>query len=150
MATHASILTWKIPAGLQSVGLQRIRHAWATNTCILQRLTVCLDTQDVQQIVKRQNILENVVNEPGAQGGQRPPGEEGRTQQQAEWRGRLEAGVINQGSAFQKIQRKAQCEEGSTLGSKRQDCRVVMKEIFTYWDIGKSFWLIHEFTWILC
>ena len=26
----------------------------------------------------------------------------------------------------------------------------VMKEIFTYWDMGKSFWLINELTWILC
>ena len=83
MATHASILTWKIPAGLQSVGLKE-SHMPELLTCILQRLTVCLDTQEVQQIVKRQNILENVVNEPGVQGGQRPPGEEGRTQQHAE------------------------------------------------------------------
>ena len=90
--------------------------------------------------------MENVVSEHRAQGGQRPPGEDGRTQQEAESRGRREGGVINQGSAFQKIQREAQCEEGSTLGSKRQDSRVVMKEIFTYWDIGKPFWLIHEFT----
>ena len=35
MALHCSILTWKIPwaeepGGLQSVGLQRVRHDWAT------------------------------------------------------------------------------------------------------------------------
>ena len=35
MATHSSILSWKIPwteelGGLQSTGLQRIRHDWAT------------------------------------------------------------------------------------------------------------------------
>ena len=35
MATHASILAWKIPwteepGGLQSIGLQRVRHDWAT------------------------------------------------------------------------------------------------------------------------
>ena len=34
MATHSSILTWKIPwteklGGLQSMGSQRVRHAWA-------------------------------------------------------------------------------------------------------------------------
>ena len=32
MATHSSILAWKIPeepGGLQSVGLQRVRHNWA-------------------------------------------------------------------------------------------------------------------------
>ena len=35
MATHSSILAWKIPwteepAGLQSMGSQRVRHSWAT------------------------------------------------------------------------------------------------------------------------
>ena len=37
MATHSSILAWRIPwtekpGGLQSVGLQTVRHNWATNT----------------------------------------------------------------------------------------------------------------------
>ena len=37
MATHSSILAWKIPwteepGGLQSMGLQRVGHDWATNT----------------------------------------------------------------------------------------------------------------------
>ena len=37
MATHSSILAWKIPwteepDGLQSPGLQRVRHNWMTNT----------------------------------------------------------------------------------------------------------------------
>ena len=37
MATHSSMLAWKIPwaqelAGLQSMGLQRVKHVWATNT----------------------------------------------------------------------------------------------------------------------
>ena len=37
MATHSSILAWRIPwreeAGrLQSMGLQRLRHDWMTNT----------------------------------------------------------------------------------------------------------------------
>ena len=37
MATHSSILAWRIPwteepGGLQSVGLQRVRHNQATNT----------------------------------------------------------------------------------------------------------------------
>ena len=36
-ATHSSILAWRIPwteepGGLQSMGLQRVRHNWATNT----------------------------------------------------------------------------------------------------------------------
>ena len=37
MATHSSILDWRIswteePGGLQSMGLQRVGHDWATNT----------------------------------------------------------------------------------------------------------------------
>ena len=40
MATHSSILAWKIswteePGGLQSMGSQRVGHDWATNTSIL-------------------------------------------------------------------------------------------------------------------
>ena len=36
MATHSSILAWKVPwteepSGLQSMGSQRVRHDWATN-----------------------------------------------------------------------------------------------------------------------
>ena len=36
MATHSRVLAWKIPSteepgGLQSMGLQRVRHDWATN-----------------------------------------------------------------------------------------------------------------------
>ena len=40
MAAHSSILTWEIPwteepGGLQSVGSQRVRHNWETNTFTL-------------------------------------------------------------------------------------------------------------------
>ena len=40
MVTHSSILAWKIPltekpGGLQSMGLQRVGHYWATNTYLL-------------------------------------------------------------------------------------------------------------------
>ena len=40
MATHSSILAWRIPwteepAGLQSIGLQRVGHNWVTNTLTL-------------------------------------------------------------------------------------------------------------------
>ena len=40
MATHSSLLAWKIscteqPGGLQSMGLQRVGHDWATNTYLL-------------------------------------------------------------------------------------------------------------------
>ena len=39
MATHSSILAWRIPwtekpGGVQSIGLQRVRHAWVIkHTC---------------------------------------------------------------------------------------------------------------------
>jgi len=40
MATHSSILAWRIPrteepGGLQSMGSQRVRHDWVTNTFTL-------------------------------------------------------------------------------------------------------------------
>ena len=39
MATHSHILTWKIPrteepGGLQSIGSQRVRHDWTTNSSL--------------------------------------------------------------------------------------------------------------------
>ena len=42
MATHSSILAWRIswtedPGGLQSMGLQRVGHNWVTNTVERQR-----------------------------------------------------------------------------------------------------------------
>ena len=44
MATHSSILAWRIPwteepGGLQSMGSHRVRHDWATNTFTLQSFT---------------------------------------------------------------------------------------------------------------
>ena len=44
MATHSSILNWRIPlteelGGLQSKGVQRVGHDWATNTFTFQKLT---------------------------------------------------------------------------------------------------------------
>ena len=44
MATHSSILAWEIPwtedpGGLQSVGPQRVRHNWVTNTLMNIRET---------------------------------------------------------------------------------------------------------------
>ena len=43
MATYSSILAWRIPwteepGGLQSMGLQRDEHNWATNTILYYRL----------------------------------------------------------------------------------------------------------------
>ena len=42
MATYSSILAWRIlwaeePAGLQSMGLQRVRHIWVNNTLLYIR-----------------------------------------------------------------------------------------------------------------
>ena len=47
MATHSSILAWRIlwteePGGLQSIGLQRVRHNWPTNTTKLQILLLII------------------------------------------------------------------------------------------------------------
>ena len=44
MATHSSILAWRIPwavnpGGLQSMGLQRVRHDWATDTRFFKSFT---------------------------------------------------------------------------------------------------------------
>ena len=41
MAVHSSILAWRIPwteepGGLQSMGLQMVRHEWATNTTTIK------------------------------------------------------------------------------------------------------------------
>ena len=46
MATHSSILVWGIPwteepGGLQSIGLQRVRHNWVTNTFIFHQPEIC-------------------------------------------------------------------------------------------------------------
>ena len=43
MATHSSILAWKIPwmeetGRLQSLGLQRVRHDWATSRCKIKKM----------------------------------------------------------------------------------------------------------------
>ena len=47
MATHSSILAWKIPwaeepGGLQSMGLQRVRHDWATEQVYKFRIMIFL------------------------------------------------------------------------------------------------------------
>ena len=57
MTTHSSILSWRIPwteepGGLQSRGVQRVRHSWATNTHIHTR--ACL----VAQLVKNPTAMQ--------------------------------------------------------------------------------------------
>ena len=57
MATHSSILAWRIPwteepGGLQSIGVQRVRHDWATEharTHLLSRLLIsCCQLRSLQ------------------------------------------------------------------------------------------------------
>ena len=48
MATHSSILAWRIPwtqetGGLQSMGLRRVRHNWATNNFTFCNSTLVAD-----------------------------------------------------------------------------------------------------------
>ena len=52
MAAHSSILAWKIswteePGGLQSMGLQIVRHDWVTNTYLLGELDIYMQKNDV-------------------------------------------------------------------------------------------------------
>ena len=47
MATHSSILAWKIPwteepGGLQYMGLQRVRHDWARGTHVYMNIFRCM------------------------------------------------------------------------------------------------------------
>ena len=49
MATHASILAWRIPwteepGRLQSMGVQRVTHDWATNTFVSFHFTTNMGT----------------------------------------------------------------------------------------------------------
>ena len=39
MATHSSVLAWRIPWTVQSMGSQRVRHDWATNTFAFSQKT---------------------------------------------------------------------------------------------------------------
>ena len=48
MAIHSTILAWRIPwteepGGLQSMGSQRVRHDWATNTYIMHKVNFYLE-----------------------------------------------------------------------------------------------------------
>ena len=55
MATHSSILAWRIPCtedpgGLQSMGLQRVRHDWATNTHITNIFFLSVSIMDCHRL----------------------------------------------------------------------------------------------------
>ena len=41
LATHSSILAWRIPWTVWSMGSQRVRHNWATNTFSFTFYTFC-------------------------------------------------------------------------------------------------------------
>ena len=68
MATHSSILSWRIPwtaepGGLQSMGLQRVRHDWVTNTSFHSILSVCFNfilcmfwTQELWMVLGEQTV----------------------------------------------------------------------------------------------
>ena len=56
IATHSSILGWKIswteePGGLQSMGLQRVGHDWATNTYLKQKTTTTKNPLDLKGLL---------------------------------------------------------------------------------------------------
>ena len=58
MATHSSIVAWRIPwteepGKLQSMGSQRIRHDWATNTFTLNIFVQLLFNQ-IKEIYKEE------------------------------------------------------------------------------------------------
>jgi len=71
MATHSSILVWGIPwteepGGLQSIGLQRVRHNWVTNTTFLlklqQQTRYVLLKELLSRVGKRLHLEKNFVN----------------------------------------------------------------------------------------
>ena len=54
MATHSSILAWRIPwleepSGLQSTGSQRVGHDWATSLSCLRSILICLYSPSQEQ-----------------------------------------------------------------------------------------------------
>ena len=68
MATHSSILVWRIPwteepGGLQSMGLQRVRHDWETDTFSLSVVT--LNNVTVRRENVRLSRLGKVVSSGG-------------------------------------------------------------------------------------
>ena len=56
MATHSSILDWRIPwtevpGRLQSMGLQKVGHGWATNT--FKKTNKVDEIQEIQNTAKK-------------------------------------------------------------------------------------------------
>ena len=68
MATHSSILAWRIPwteepGGLQSMGSHRVRHDWATNTFTLPVLYL-LYQPDSPDLIHKPHHMKESVTEP--------------------------------------------------------------------------------------
>ena len=87
MATHSSILAWEIPwteepGGLQSVGLQRVRHDWATELAHTQdhwrpralavRVSKCIEHTALCAITRRGEQPVSQVVRSAASGRLRP------------------------------------------------------------------------------
>ena len=63
MATHSSVLAWKIPwteepGGLQSMGLQRVRQDWVTNTFTFTIMSTLVLDVGYQGFLKKWSNLE--------------------------------------------------------------------------------------------
>ena len=61
IAPSSSILAWRIPwiekpGGLQSMGSQRVRYNWVTNTHILKKKCPCIPTWDYKATVLQLKI----------------------------------------------------------------------------------------------
>ena len=52
-ATHSNIVAWKIPQAVQSMGLQRVRHDWATFTHSLMVCEICLSMEEAWKDLKK-------------------------------------------------------------------------------------------------
>ena len=68
MATHSSILAWRIPwtekpGGLQFVGLQRVGHNWATNTHTCTEKGI-INNKRIRIFEKRKEELDTVLTNP--------------------------------------------------------------------------------------
>ena len=67
---HSSILAWKIswtkePGGLQSMGSQRVRHDWATNTHLLTYFIIYCNAITINNKVHNKcNVLESSRKQP--------------------------------------------------------------------------------------
>ena len=76
MTTHSSILAWRIPwreesGGLHSMGSQRFRHNWVTNTfsfllhpCFPQKMKKIGSKRERQRQIEKDRVLKKVLVSP--------------------------------------------------------------------------------------